>query len=99
MIGGHQNIEIKMEMAREKKYRKWQEKSEAKLFNKIILFIHTININKGQQCNVLREHVHPISQKTPAPKYQPIERKKGKNGSRQKGNGADYDNQMVSTYS
>ena len=40
-----------------------------------------IIIIKGQQCKAGRECLHPISPKTPAPQYQPIDRKK-RNGKR-----------------
>ena len=35
-----------------------------------------IIIKKGRQCQAEREWIHPISPKTPAPQYQPIDRKK-----------------------
>ena len=42
-------------------------------------FIIIIIIKKGWQCKAERESdIHPISPKTPAPQYQPIDRKKRK---------------------
>ena len=37
-----------------------------------------IIIKRGRQCKAERESYTPISQKTPAPQYQPIDRKKRK---------------------
>ena len=47
------------------------------LFAGLILVI--IIIKKGRQCEAERESdIHPISPKTPAPQYQPLDRKKRK---------------------
>ena len=43
----------------------------------IIIIIIIIIIKKGRQCKA-ESDVHPISPKTPAPQYQPIDRKKRK---------------------
>ena len=41
-------------------------------------WIIIIIIKKGRQCKAESDDVHPISPKTPAPQYQPIDRKKRK---------------------
>ena len=42
----------------------------------VIIIIIIIIINKGRQCKAERESdVHPISPKTPAPQYQPIDQR------------------------
>ena len=46
-----------------------------------IIIISIIIIKKGRQCKAEREWYTPISPKTPAPQYQPIDRKK-RNGKR-----------------
>ena len=47
------------------------------LFNMAFIIIIIIIINKGKQCKAGSD-IHPISLKTPARQYQPIDRKKGK---------------------
>ena len=43
------------------------------------IIIIVVIIKKGRQCKAERESdVHPIGPKTPAPQYQPIDRKKRK---------------------
>ena len=44
----------------------------------LYFIIIIIIIKKGQQCKAGREWYNPISPKTPAPQYQPIDRKKRK---------------------
>ena len=44
----------------------------------IIIIIIIIIIKRGRQCKVGRESLDLISLKTPAPQYQPIDRKKRK---------------------
>ena len=42
-----------------------------------VTLIYIIIMKKGRQCKAEREwYIHPISPKTPAPQYQPIDRKK-----------------------
>ena len=50
----------------------------------IIISISIIIIEKGWQCKAGTGDYHPISPKTPAPQYQPIEWKKWKGNSRRR---------------
>ena len=50
-----------------------------RIWKRIIIIIIIIIIKKGRQCKAERESdIHRISPKTPAPQYQPIDRKKRK---------------------